>query len=214
MDKRRWREANPIHEISKRLVECGHEVHWFGIKWWEGESTIQQNGVYLHGVCEPKELYVDRRRSIPEEKVSSEELEEIIGIAKEIESIDKLVSILIPTKNNGYILEKSLASIQNQDYPKDRYEVIIVGGHSTDDTVEIAEKYRCKVVYKCVGAVLSLFVVQGLTGGEYFYFLVKVVKIGDDGNGKNFDRCAERPHTYTKGERKGITKGVERNNSC
>ena len=38
-----------IHEISKRLVECGHEVHWFGIKWWEGESTTQQNGVYaLH----------------------------------------------------------------------------------------------------------------------------------------------------------------------
>ena len=27
------------------------------------------------------------------------------------------VSIIIPTKNNGDILEKSLASIQNLDYP-------------------------------------------------------------------------------------------------
>jgi glycosyltransferase involved in cell wall biosynthesis len=55
-----------IYEISKRLVERGHEVHWFGIKWWDGNSTIEQNGVYLHGVCEPQELYVEGRRSIPE----------------------------------------------------------------------------------------------------------------------------------------------------
>ena len=63
-----------IHEISKRLVECGHEVHWFGIKWWEGESTIQQNGVYLHGVCEPRELYVGGRRSIKESLYFTEKL--------------------------------------------------------------------------------------------------------------------------------------------
>ena len=55
-----------IYEISKRLVERGHEVHLFGIKWWNGNSTIEQNGVYLHGICEPKELYIDGRRSIKE----------------------------------------------------------------------------------------------------------------------------------------------------
>ena len=58
-------------------------------------------------------------------------------------------------KHNTTERRLCLASIQNLDYPKDRYEVIIVDGHSTDDTVEIAEKYGCKVVYKCVGAVLS-----------------------------------------------------------
>jgi len=62
------------------------------------------------------------------------------------------VSIIIPTKNNGDILEKCLASIRNLDYPpKDKYEVIIVDGHSTDGTVEIAKKYGCKVVYEDVG---------------------------------------------------------------
>ena len=55
-----------IYEISKRLVEKGHEVHWYGMKWWDGNSTIEQNGVYLHGVCEPRELYVEGRRSIKE----------------------------------------------------------------------------------------------------------------------------------------------------
>ena len=64
---------------------------------------------------------------------------------------DNKVSIIIPTKNNGDILEKCLSSIKNQDYPKDKYEVIIIDGHSTDDTVEIAKKYRCKIAYEDVG---------------------------------------------------------------
>ena len=65
--------------------------------------------------------------------------------------VNKKVSIIIPTKNNGDILEKCLASIKNLDYPKDKYEVIIVDGHSTDDTVEIAKKYGCKIAYEDVG---------------------------------------------------------------
>ena len=46
---------------------------------------------------------------------------------------DNKVSIIIPTKNNGDILEKCLASIKNLDYPKDKYEVIIVDGHSREE---------------------------------------------------------------------------------
>ena len=65
--------------------------------------------------------------------------------------VNKKVSIIIPTKNNGDILEKCLATIQNLDYPRDEPEVIIVDGHSTDDTVEIAKKYGCKIVYENIG---------------------------------------------------------------
>ena len=43
---------------------------------------------------------------------------------------DNKVSIIIPTKNNGDILEKCLAAIKNLDYPKEEIEVIIVDGHS------------------------------------------------------------------------------------
>ena len=53
-----------IWEISKRIAKKGHEVHLFGMKYWAGEDVILKEGVYLHGVCEPKELYVDGRRSI------------------------------------------------------------------------------------------------------------------------------------------------------
>jgi len=55
-----------IYEISKRLVERGHEVHWFGIKWWDGSKDVEHDGIYLHGVGKWNELYTEGRRSIGE----------------------------------------------------------------------------------------------------------------------------------------------------
>lgn len=53
-----------IYEISRRLVKRGHEVHWYGIKWWEGDDVIETDGVVLHGVCEVGSLYRNGRRSM------------------------------------------------------------------------------------------------------------------------------------------------------
>ncbi len=55
-----------IYELGKRLAKQGHEVHVFGIKWWGGEDTVKNEGMVLHGVCAPMQLYVNGRRSITE----------------------------------------------------------------------------------------------------------------------------------------------------
>ncbi|MCL0050604.1 hypothetical protein M1N22_01970 [Dehalococcoidia bacterium] len=55
-----------VYEISKRLVVRGHEVHWFGLKWWDGENDIVKDGVYLQGIGKWDNLYADGRRSIKE----------------------------------------------------------------------------------------------------------------------------------------------------
>jgi len=55
-----------VYEIARRLVDRGHEIHWFGLKWWEGKNDIVREGVYLHGVGKWDNLYVDGRRSIKE----------------------------------------------------------------------------------------------------------------------------------------------------
>jgi glycosyltransferase involved in cell wall biosynthesis len=55
-----------IYETARRLAAAGHEVHVYGIKWWEGPGTIDQGGVTLHGVCRPRALYVNGRRSVAE----------------------------------------------------------------------------------------------------------------------------------------------------
>ena len=54
------------HELGKRLSARGHEVHIFGVKWWEGKDTIEYENMTLHGVCKARDLYVNGRRSISE----------------------------------------------------------------------------------------------------------------------------------------------------
>lgn len=53
-----------VWEIAKRLAARGHEVHIFGMKHWKGADLIEREGVYLHGVCDPLDLYVGGKRSI------------------------------------------------------------------------------------------------------------------------------------------------------
>ncbi|CAJ35677.1 glycosyltransferase family 4 protein [Methanocella arvoryzae] len=53
-----------IYEIARRLVARGHEVHVFGVKWWDGGAVQNIGGITYHGVCGKKDLYVGGRRSI------------------------------------------------------------------------------------------------------------------------------------------------------
>ncbi len=58
-----------VYELARRLAERGHEVHWYSVGWWwpeDGQKDIIMDGIKLHGVCPPVELYNDDRRSIKE----------------------------------------------------------------------------------------------------------------------------------------------------
>ena len=55
-----------IWEMGTRLAARGHEVRIFGMKHWEGSSVLRRDGVCLHGVCPPRELFEGARRSIGE----------------------------------------------------------------------------------------------------------------------------------------------------
>jgi len=55
-----------------------------------------------------------------------------------------LVSIIIPTFNSGRFLAKCLESLERQAWKN--LEVVVVDDGSTDFTLEIAEKYKCKVI--------------------------------------------------------------------
>ena len=52
-----------FHNLASRLAQR-HEVHWVGLKLWEGPSTIvTESGVTLHGVWRPPgRVYVDQGR--------------------------------------------------------------------------------------------------------------------------------------------------------
>ncbi len=56
------------------------------------------------------------------------------------------VSVVIAARNEERSIEQCLLSVVNQDYPADRFEVIVVDDHSVDGTVplveHLAEQYR------------------------------------------------------------------------
>jgi glycosyltransferase involved in cell wall biosynthesis len=56
------------------------------------------------------------------------------------------ISVCFATLNAASVLEACLRSIAQQDYPKDKIEVIIADGGSKDDTVKIAKKYGAKII--------------------------------------------------------------------
>lgn len=56
------------------------------------------------------------------------------------------ISVVIPVKNAGRFISQCLNSLNNLNYPKDRYEVIIVDSSSTDKTRELAASRGARVV--------------------------------------------------------------------
>ena len=59
VEKRVW-------ELAVRLSHRGHDVHLYGMKFWEGNDILISDGVTLHGVCQAQHLYSKGRRTIRE----------------------------------------------------------------------------------------------------------------------------------------------------
>ena len=65
------------------------------------------------------------------------------------------VSVVIPVKNEAGILRDCLESLSRLDYPKERLEIILADGRSTDNTKEIGLAYGVKIVTNAKGIVSS-----------------------------------------------------------
>lgn len=56
------------------------------------------------------------------------------------------ISIVIVTCNCAQNLKECLSRIARQDYPKEKIEILVVDGGSTDGTLEVARSFEAKVV--------------------------------------------------------------------
>jgi len=80
-----------------------------------------------------------------------------------------LVSIIIPTYNSEKTLAKCLESIKNQTYRN--IEVIIVDRFSKDSTIEIARKYKVRVLqFNCERAKAKNFGLRNAKGKYVFFY--------------------------------------------
>jgi glycosyltransferase involved in cell wall biosynthesis len=57
-----------------------------------------------------------------------------------------VISIIIATLNSQKTLAKALQSVQGQNYPQDKIEILVIDGGSTDATLDIARQFGCKII--------------------------------------------------------------------
>jgi cellulose synthase/poly-beta-1,6-N-acetylglucosamine synthase-like glycosyltransferase len=58
------------------------------------------------------------------------------------EDSQPFVSVIVPMRNERRYIERCLRSLAGQDYPRDRFEVILVDGGSTDGSRALVESFR------------------------------------------------------------------------
>jgi glycosyltransferase involved in cell wall biosynthesis len=54
------------------------------------------------------------------------------------------VSVIVPVYNDPYGIKATIESLLNQDYPVDKYEIIIIDNYSTDSTADVIHSYPVK----------------------------------------------------------------------
>lgn len=108
--------------------------------------------------------------------------------------MNDLVSVIIPTRNSGELLENCLKSVRQQTHKN--IEIIVVDGRSTDNTIDIARKYGCKVYFFVPKVKKGLFDATEKRNfgakkatGEFIYFLDADMEIVKNVISEALDEC-------------------------
>jgi len=107
---------------------------------------------------------------------------------------EPLVSIVIPTLNSGKTVRGTLESLSILDY--ENFEIIVVDGKSTDNTLEIVKEYQSRYNIRIVieekrgrGVAYNRGILEGK--GKYIAFLDSDAKLGSKGWVKNAVKMME-----------------------
>lgn len=83
-------------------------------------------------------------------KSQKDNLKELDWITKQPHRVEenksqrKIVTVIMPVRNEAGFIRESLSAVVNQDYPSDRMEVIVVDGMSTDETRSVVHQMQAQ----------------------------------------------------------------------
>jgi succinoglycan biosynthesis protein ExoA len=76
------------------------------------------------------------------QSTSTTELRNLREVGLGSEGARPFLSVILPIRNEEVHVGAVLAQLEEQDYPRDRFEVIVAVGTSTDRTVQVVEEFR------------------------------------------------------------------------
>lgn len=88
-----------------------------------------------------EELLSSRENAPAQRKVSNQQADEVTPSERERAERRPKVSIVVPVRNEEAHIRSVLSQIESQDYPRDRVEVFVVDGNSTDGTREAVAEF-------------------------------------------------------------------------
>jgi len=100
-----------------------------------------------------------------------------------------IVSVIITTKEESGNIANCLKSVIQQDYPKEKMEIILVDNHSTDNTVEIARKYLDAVYVIGPNRAAQLNYGAKKAAGKYILYLDSDMILSKNLIGECVDMC-------------------------
>ncbi|MDD3174616.1 MAG: glycosyltransferase, partial [Herbinix sp.] len=53
-----------------------------------------------------------------------------------------MVSVMVPSHNESIVIQKTIIALLNFDYPKDKYEIIVINDNSSDSSKEVLEQIQ------------------------------------------------------------------------
>ena len=64
------------------------------------------------------------------------------GAKKQMISEYPVVSIMVPAHNESIVIRKTVLALLNFDYPKDRYEIIVINDNSSDSSAQVLKEIQ------------------------------------------------------------------------
>ncbi len=61
-------------------------------------------------------------------------------------NVHKKIAIVVPAHNESLLIEETLQVLQQQDYPEDQFEIVVIADNCTDDTAAKAGKIGARVI--------------------------------------------------------------------
>ncbi len=55
-----------------------------------------------------------------------------------------MVSVMVPAHNESIVIRKTVEALLKFDYPRDRYEIIVINDNSTDDSAQVLERIQAQ----------------------------------------------------------------------